>query len=123
LNDLIAHFEGRPVRFIAVGHENEKKVGWFLKEHPIHAWVGLDTKLSIYRSYSAWGIPHAVIIDGQGIVAAVLNPSDMTPTILDEVLAGKRPTYPPLPPAAYWDPDNAAKWFREVGERPPPLNR
>jgi thiol-disulfide isomerase/thioredoxin len=120
LNALIAKYGDQPVQFVAVGHENAKKVAWFLEKHPINAWIALDLDLSVYRSYFAFGIPHAVIVDGKGIVAAVLNPSDLTEAVLDDVLAGHRPTYPPLPPEAYWNPDNAMKWFREVGAKDPP---
>ena len=120
LNNLVSKYRDKPVRFIAVGHENTRKVTYFLKKHPIDAWVAIDTDVSVFKSYTAFGIPHAVVVDQQGIVAAVLSPSDLTEKVLDDVLAGKAPSYPPLPPNAYWNPDTAAEYFVKVGQEGPP---
>jgi thiol-disulfide isomerase/thioredoxin len=122
LNKMVAQYRNKPVKFIAVGHENPHKVAWFLKNHPIAAWVVLDTDLSVYKSYTAWGIPYAVVIDQRGKVAAVLNPSDLTNAVIDAVLAGKAPAYPPLPPDAYFDAKTAAEYFLKVGQEEPPAN-
>lgn len=78
LNDLVSRYHDKPVQFIAVGHENARKVAYFLKKHPIDAWVALDTDVSVFKSYTAFGIPHAVVVDQAGIVAAVLSPGDLT---------------------------------------------
>jgi thiol-disulfide isomerase/thioredoxin len=120
LNEMVLHYKEKPVQFIAVGHENPRKVAWFLQEHPIDAWIALDTNLSVYKAYSAFGIPHTVIVDGKGIVAAVLNPKDMTESVIDAVLAGKTPVYPPLTAEAYWNPETAAQYFLQVGQKEPP---
>jgi hypothetical protein len=82
--------------------------------------VALDTDLSVYKSYVAWGIPHAVIVDPQGKVAAVLSPGDMTYAVIDAILAGQTPHYPPLPPAAYFNPETAAEYFLKVGKEEAP---
>ena len=47
LNEMVSRYKGKAVQFIAVGHENPRKVAWFLKKHPIDAWVALDTDLSV----------------------------------------------------------------------------
>jgi thiol-disulfide isomerase/thioredoxin len=120
LNELAAHYEGKPVQIIAVGHENARKAAWFLMKHPISGWVALDTDLSVYKSYTAWGIPYAVIVDQKGTVAAILHPNHLNSEVVDAVLAGKTPDYPKLGEGAYWDPDGAAKWFLEVGKEEPP---
>lgn len=120
LNELVSRYKEKGVQFIAVGHENPRKVAWFLKKHPIDAWVALDRDLSVYKAYTAFGIPHAVVVDQKGIVAAVLNPSDLTDAVIDAVLAGRVPTYPPLTAEAYWNPDTAAHYFLKVGEEEPP---
>jgi hypothetical protein len=95
-------------------------VSWFLKKHAIDGWIALDTDLSVYKSYTAFGIPHAVVVDQKGIVAAVLNPKDLSETVIDAVLDGKTPVYPPLTGEAYWNPDTAAQYFLEVGKEEPP---
>lgn len=120
LNELSAHYRGKAVQFIAVGHENSRKVAWFLKKHPMDAWIALDTDLSVYKDYSAFGIPHAVVVDQNGVVAAVLNPKDLTEPVIDAVLAGKTPAYPPLTAEAYWNPETAAQYFLKVGQEEPP---
>jgi len=119
-NDLIAKYRDRPVQFIAVGHENAPKVEYFLKKHPINTWIALDPKVAVFRSYTAFGIPHAVVVDEKGVVAAVLSPGDLTERVIDDVLAGRTPTYPPLPPNAYFNPDTAAEYFMKLGQEPPP---
>jgi hypothetical protein len=50
----------------------------------------------------------------------VLSPGDLTDKVIEDVLAGKTPTYPPLPPNAYFNPDTAAEYFMKVGQEPPP---
>jgi|SRR5580658_868789 thiol-disulfide isomerase/thioredoxin len=120
LNDLVSTYRRKPVQFIAVGHENARKVAYFLKKHPIDTWVALDTDVSVFKSYTAFGVPHAVIVDQKGIVAAVLSPGDLTEKVIDDVLAGREPTYPPLPPNAYFNPDTAAEYFVKVGQEEPP---
>ena len=120
LNELAVHYGKERVQFIAVGHENPRKVKWFLQKHPIDAWIALDTDLSVYKDYTAFGIPHSVIVDQNGKVAAVLNPKDLTIAVIDAVLAGKSPSYPPLTAEAYWEPEGAAKYFLEVGKEEPP---
>jgi thiol-disulfide isomerase/thioredoxin len=121
LNKLVSYYVQKPVQFIAVGHENPRKVAWFLKKHRIDAWILLDTDLSMYRSYSAFGIPHTVVVDQNGRVAAVLNPKDLTEPVIDAVLGGRVPSYPPLTAEAYWEPEMAAKYFLEVGQEEPPV--
>jgi thiol-disulfide isomerase/thioredoxin len=120
VNDLVSKYHSQPVQFIAVGHENTRKVDYFLKKHPIATWVALDTDVSVFKSYTAFGIPHAVVVDQRGIVAAVLSPSDLTEKVIDDVLAGRVPSYPALPPNAYWNPDTAAEYFIKVGQEEPP---
>jgi thiol-disulfide isomerase/thioredoxin len=120
LNQLAAHYKDKPVQVIAVGHENARKASWFLGKHPIAGWVALDTDLSVYKSYTAWGIPYVVIVDQKGTVAAILHPNHLDTNVVDAVLTGKTPNYPELGEGAYWDPAGAAKWFLEVGKEEPP---
>ena len=120
LNEMVSRYKGKAVQFIAVGHENPRKVAWFLKKHPIGAWVALDTDLSVYKSYFAFGIPHAVIVDQKGTVAAVLSPHDVNTEVIDAVLEGKRPSYPALSGNAYWNPETASEYFLKVVQEEPP---
>jgi len=40
------------------------------------------------------GIPHAVIVDAGGHIAAIAHPVDIKPENLEEVLAGRNLLYP-----------------------------
>ena len=122
LNELISHYKDKPVQFIAVGHENPRRVEWFLKTHPIETWIALDTDLSVYKAYTAWGIPYAVVVDQEGKVAAVLNPAHLTHSVIDSVLAGKAPAYPRLSGENYFDPETAAEYFLKLGQEEPPAH-
>jgi thiol-disulfide isomerase/thioredoxin len=120
LNELVSHYGKKPVQFIAVGHENPRKVAWFLKKNRMDTWIALDTDLSVYKAYTAFGIPYTVVVDQNGRVAAALNPKDLTEAVIDAVLAGRVPSHPPLTAEAYWEPEMAAKYFLEVGQEEPP---
>jgi len=120
LNELVSHYAKKPVQFIAVGHENPRKVAWFLKKNRIDAWIALDTDLSVYKAYTAFGIPYTVVVDQNGRVAAVLNPKDLAEPVIDAVLAARVPSYPALTAEAYWEPEMAAKYFLQVGQEEPP---
>lgn len=89
LNELADHFKDQPVQFIAITDENESVVGRFLKKKPIHAWVGLDTDKSMLKAYGVDGIPHTVVVDPKGNIAAITYPSTLTQQHLEDLLAGK----------------------------------
>jgi uncharacterized protein (TIGR03435 family) len=89
LNDLADKLKNEPIQFIAITAEEEKVVRSFLRRKPIHAWIGLDTDKSMFDDYGVTGIPHTVIVDEKGIVAAIAHPTDLTEGLLRDVLAGK----------------------------------
>jgi uncharacterized protein (TIGR03435 family) len=91
LNELAEQFKDRPVQFIAITDEDEKIIDPFLKKKPMQAWVGLDTDKSMFKDYGIKGIPHTVVVDKNGKIAAIIHPTRLTGQILQEVLAGKKP--------------------------------
>ncbi len=99
LNDLVEQFKNKPVVFISVTSENEEVVRLFLKSHPIKAWIGLDDYEVLNKAFHVKGIPHAVIVDAGGHIAAIAHPADIKPENLEEVLAGKKSSLPA--PAVY----------------------
>ncbi|HEX3626857.1 MAG TPA: TIGR03435 family protein [Verrucomicrobiae bacterium] len=99
LNDLAEQFKNKPVVFISVTSENEDVVRLYPKNHPIKAWVGLDDYETLNRAFHVKGIPHAVIVDADGRIAAITHPADIKPENLQEVLAGKKCSLPA--PAVY----------------------
>jgi uncharacterized protein (TIGR03435 family) len=90
LNDLADQFKDQPVQFIAITDEDEKAITPFLKRRPIHAWVGLDDNKSTFKRYGITGIPHTVVVDKKGKIAAITHPSGMSAQVLKDVLAGKK---------------------------------
>ena len=99
LNDLVEQFKNKPVVFISVTSENEEAVRLFLKNHPMRTWVGLDDYEVLNKAFHVEGIPHAVIVDAGGHIAAITHPADIKPENLEEVLAGKKSSLPT--PAVY----------------------
>jgi len=90
LNEMAAQFKDQPVQFIAITDEKEVVVAPFLKKKPMHAWVGLDTDRSMFKDYLISGIPHTVVVDQDGKIAAITYPSTLTAQHLKDALAGKK---------------------------------
>jgi len=94
LNDLVEQFKDRPVVFISVSSENEETVRLFLNNHPIKASVMLDDFEALNKVYHVVGIPHAVIVDASGRIAAITPPQRLEAKHLEEVLDGKKCSLP-----------------------------
>jgi uncharacterized protein (TIGR03435 family) len=94
LKDLAEQFKNKPVVFISVTSENEDVVRLFLKSHPMKTWVGLDDYEVLNKEFHVEGIPHAVIVDANGHIAAITHPAGIKPENLEEVLAGKKCSLP-----------------------------
>jgi thiol-disulfide isomerase/thioredoxin len=90
LNELADKFQDGSVQFIAVTDEDEKIVGPFLRKKPMRAWIGLDTDKSMFKDYGIRGIPHTVVVDQNGIVAAVTYPTSLKEEHLKDLLAGRK---------------------------------
>jgi len=94
LNELAEQFKNKPVVFVSVTSENEEVVRLFLKNHPMKTWVGLDDYEVLNKAFHVQGIPHAVIVDANGHIAAIAHPADIKPENVEEVLAGKKCSLP-----------------------------
>lgn len=90
LNELAAKFKDEPIQFISVTAEPENVVQSFLRRKPIHAWIGINTNRAMLDDYAVTGIPHTVIVDQKGIIAAITHPTYVTEAVLRDVLAGKK---------------------------------
>lgn len=89
LNRLVRECRDLPVRFVAVTDEKPEAARRFLKEHPIDAWVGLDTDGSMIRDYAITSRPCVVVVDTRGRVAAVTRPYALNREFLQSVLDGR----------------------------------
>ena len=94
VNDLAEQFKDKPVVFISVTSENEEVVQQFLKAHPLKTWVGLDDYEVLNKAFHVQGIPHVIIVDATGHIAAISHPAAIKPEHLEEVLAGKKCSLP-----------------------------
>lgn len=110
-NELSEKFKGKPVVFIAVTDEDELSVARFTKAQPIQGWVGLDNKRASFNSYQAVGLPHTVVIDAKGLIAAITHPKNVTETVLNDLLTGKQISLPlkeNVPVDLEWDKSEAS---------------
>ena len=89
-NEMADQFKDQPVQFIAITSEKDAVVAPFLKKKPMHAWVGLDTDQSMFKAYGVTGIPHTVVVDQEGKIAAITHPSSLSAQHLKDVLAGRK---------------------------------
>ena len=95
MNELATRFADKPIRFIAVTAEDEAKVQKFLEKRPIKGWIGLDSGRSTSRAFEAVMIPRTVLIDGEGKVAGITSPEQLTEEHLHAVLARKPVEFKP----------------------------
>src|SRR6185437_1258307 len=94
LNELVEQFKDKPVVFISVTSENEDVVRVFLKNHPIKASILLDDFERLNKAFHVAAIPHTVIVDASGHIAAIAHPADLQAGNLEEILAGKKSSLP-----------------------------
>lgn len=89
LNELNEKFKYKPVRFIAIADDDELTVARFTKMQPIQGWIGIDNNRATINSYQALPIPHTVVIDRNGRIAAITKPEYVTESVLDDLLTDK----------------------------------
>ena len=108
-NELADAFKDKPVQFIAVTGDPESVVKRFLKKTTYNAWIGVgpDADQGENTPYRVWAIPHTVIIDAHGRVAAVTNPLMLTAPVIQSCLDGLLGT-PAL--AHRWDTNQVQVW-------------
>ena len=91
LNKLADEFRDKPVQFIAVTADPKKAIQHFLKKTPIKAWLGLGPQAGFGEEtpYKVMGIPHTVLIDPHGRIAAIINPMMLTSDVIQSCLDGR----------------------------------
>jgi uncharacterized protein (TIGR03435 family) len=90
LNELAEQCRDKPVQFVAITAEPEATVKAFIQKRPIKAWVAVDTDNGMNKAYGVEGIPHTVILDKGGRIAAVIHPTLLTSQVIEDLLAGKK---------------------------------
>lgn len=110
LNDLVETFSSRPVVFLSISDDNPDHLKAFLKKKPIKGWLALELPFNPTRTaFDVIAIPHTVIIDTNGRIAAVTHPAKLEAIHLEEILAGTPSSLPPMKPyISSAEPDTAA---------------
>jgi uncharacterized protein (TIGR03435 family) len=90
LNELADKFKDKPVQFIAVTDDEESVIKRFLKKTTINAWIGLgpDAGFGENTAYRVFAIPHTVIIDAHGRIAAITDPVMLSAAMIQCCLNG-----------------------------------
>lgn len=89
LGKLKEKFENNPVQIIAVTSEDQKDVVRFLKHRPSRLWIGIDSDRSVFDTFQPMTIPHTIVIDKSGRIAAVTSPDQVTEQVIENLLAEK----------------------------------
>ncbi len=116
LNQLANDFHD--VMFLAVTMDDEDRLKQFLHDHPVNAAIGIDPERKTWEAFEVPSIPHTIVIDKDGSVIGATLPENLTPDLLREALAGKKPTLPPketVESDMEWD-DHLIDW--QDGVRP-----
>ena len=99
LNELVNEFSSRPVVFLGISEDNKDHLKAFLKRTPIQGWLALDQPFNPTRTgFDVVGVPHTVIIDSTGKIAAITYPGKLDAAHLAEILAGKPSSLPAFEP-------------------------
>lgn len=98
-NELVDKFSSKPVVFLGISDDNKDSLDAFLKRKPIKGWLVLDQAFNPTRTaFDVIGIPHTVIVDAAGKIAAITHPAKLDAAHLQEILEGKPSTLPALEP-------------------------
>ncbi len=94
LNRLAERFRGRPVSIIAISSEEETDLLKYLRRRPAQMWIGVDDDETTFKRYQPRVIPHTVLIDPKGKIAAITYPEKVTEQIVEDLLAGRAVSLP-----------------------------
>jgi|SRR5262245_5369318 len=112
LNELADKFKDQPIQFIAITDEDDgAMLTQFLKQKPIHGWVGIDPGAVVFNAYEVVARPHTVLVDQSGKIAAITEARNVTAAALNDLLAGRQITLPLRERASAnmaWDKSEAA---------------
>jgi uncharacterized protein (TIGR03435 family) len=88
LQQLQKQYSGK-LQIIAISMEKEKRIAQFIVNKPSNLWFALDTADKFREYFPYHTIPHSVLIDGNGRVVAITEPSNITAKVIADVIAGK----------------------------------
>jgi uncharacterized protein (TIGR03435 family) len=95
VNDLAERFKSQPLQFISITDETDiDLVTRFLARHAIRGWVAFDSEETTFKAYGIEGRPRMVLVDANGVVQGITDPTSVTPEVLEALLAGKSLSFP-----------------------------
>ena len=112
LNQLAREFRDQGVVFLAVTDDDIDRLKPFLAEQPMDAIIGIDTERRNWKAFAVPSIPHTVLIGKDGSIIGETLPENITPGVLQEALASKKPALPAkegVPSDLEWD-DHSIEW-------------
>jgi uncharacterized protein (TIGR03435 family) len=89
ISELVGKMKGKPVQFVSIADEERPLVEAFMKTKTFDTAVALDSGRKTFKAYGVQVIPHTIVVDTTGKIAAITRPEDVTETALNDVLAGK----------------------------------
>ncbi|RYZ92404.1 MAG: TIGR03435 family protein [Proteobacteria bacterium] len=89
LNGLVRAMKSEPVTFLSITGDKKVLVEKLLKTRPLETQVVYDVNNKTFDTYGVRVIPHTVIIDKNGNIAAITDPQSVTEAALRDVLAGR----------------------------------
>jgi uncharacterized protein (TIGR03435 family) len=94
-NQLVERFSRKPVVFLSVSDDNQDYLKKFLRRKPIKGWLALDGPFKpTQTAFGVVAIPHTVIVDMSGRIAAITHPARLKAQHLEEILADRPSTLP-----------------------------
>lgn len=88
INELTKKMAGKPVVFVNITNEERPLVESFLSKRPMATRVALDSKNATFDAYGVRVLPHTIVISGDGKIAAITSPQEVTETALLAVMKG-----------------------------------
>ena len=98
--------------FLAVTDDDIDRLKPFLAEQPMDAIIGIDTERRNWKTFAVPSIPHTLLIGKDGSIIGETLPENITPGVLQEALASKKPALPAkegVPSDLEWD-DHSIEW-------------
>lgn len=78
------------LKIITITSDNEKRIKTFLEKKKTSLPIAIDSKETLATIFPHTTIPHTILIDGQGIIRAIANPSQITKEVISTLVNGKK---------------------------------
>lgn len=93
INRLTERFADDSVIFLSVLNEKEEVVREFLETKiAVNTWIALDHDLSMTQDYFIPGVPIAIVVNANGVVAARTHPLNLSERVIRDAVNGRTPS-------------------------------